>query len=70
MNIDQARAGGEGMISKADQKKKQNDGPPIFESADEPVKLVVPEGWKKAEEQFKDNYRDQHTHGSVERRLV
>ena len=50
MNIDQARAGGEGMISKADQKKKQQDGPPIFESSDEPIKLVVPDGWKKAEE--------------------
>lgn len=49
MNVDQARAGGEGMISKADQKKKQNDGPPIFESSDEPVKLTIPDGWKTKE---------------------
>lgn len=57
MNIDQARAGGEGMISKKDQKKKEKEGPPIFESGDSPVKLSVPEGWK-AKEQFKELYRD------------
>ena len=50
MNIDQARAGGEGMISKADQKKKQTDGPPIFESSDKPVKLTIPDGWKTKKE--------------------
>lgn len=49
MNIDQARAGGEGMISKADTKKKQTDGPPIFESSDAPVKLTIPDGWKAKE---------------------
>lgn len=50
MNIDQSRSGGEGMISKADQKKKQQDGPPIFESADAPVKLTIPDGWKAKKE--------------------
>ena len=52
MNIDQARAGGEGSISKEDtkkKKKKMKDGPPIFESEDSPVKLSVPEGWKAKE---------------------
>ena len=57
MNIDQARAGGEGMISKQDVKKKMKGGPPIFESEDKEVKMVVPEGWK-TKEQFKDKYRD------------
>ena len=46
MNIDQARAGGEGMISKADQRKKMKDGPPIFESEDREVELKIPDGWK------------------------
>ena len=51
LNIDQARAGGggEGTISKQDTKKKMKDGPPIFESEDEEVKLVVPDGWKAKE---------------------
>ena len=49
MNIDQARAGGEGTISKQDTKKKMKDGPPIFESEDKEVKLVVPDGWKTKE---------------------
>ncbi len=49
MNIDQARAGGEGSISKKDTKKKMKDGPPIFESEDSPVKLSVPDGWKAKE---------------------
>ena len=49
MNIDQARAGGEGMISKQDVKKKMKGGPPIFESEDKEVKMVVPEGWKTKE---------------------
>lgn len=57
MNIDQARAGGEGMVSKKDTKKKMKDGPPIFESGDSPVKLAIPDGWK-TKEQFKDKYRD------------
>ena len=57
MNIDQARAGGEGMISKQDTKKKMKDGPPIFESEDKEVELVVPDGWK-TKEQFKEQYRD------------
>ena len=57
MNIDQARAGGEGMISKQDTKKKMKDGPPIFESEDKEVELVVPDGWK-TKEQFKEKYRD------------
>ena len=60
MNIDQARAGGEGMVSKEDAKKKMKDGPPIFESSDEPVKLTIPDGWKKAKEQFKDIYCDRY----------
>ena len=57
MNIDQARAGGEGMISKADQKKKMKDGPPIFESEDREVELKIPDGWK-TKGQFKEQYRD------------
>lgn len=50
LSLDQARAGGEGMISKQDVKKKMKDGPPIFESEDKEVELVVPDGWKKAKE--------------------
>ena len=57
MNIDQARAGGEGTISKEDMKKKMKDGPPIFESEDKEIELKVPDGWK-TKEQFKDIYRD------------
>ena len=45
------------MISKADQKKKMKDGPPIFESEDREVELKIPDGWK-TKEQFKEQYRD------------
>lgn len=59
MNIDQARAGGggEGTISKQDTKKKMKDCPPVFESEDSKVKMVVPDGWK-TKQQFKEGYRD------------
>jgi hypothetical protein len=49
LSIDQARAGGEGTISKKDTKKLLKKGPPIFESEDQEVKLSVPDGWRLKE---------------------
>lgn len=55
MNMDQARAGGEGMLAA---KKKPNDKdknvelaggdddtPALFETDEQPLRLKVPEGW-------------------------
>jgi hypothetical protein len=54
LNIDQARAGGEGVISSVKKKKDNNveldESSPIFQSEEKELKLAVPEGWsvKKA----------------------
>jgi hypothetical protein len=52
MNIDQARAGGEGMLGakkKTSGKDKNvemgDEAPSIFKSDEKPLKLAVPEGW-------------------------
>lgn len=51
MNLDAARAGGEGMISTSKKKKKDDptegisDGPSLFQSEDQKVKIKVPDGW-------------------------
>jgi hypothetical protein len=51
MNIDQARAGGEGVISSVSKKKKKDpnveldESSPIYQSQEKPLKLAVPEGW-------------------------
>lgn len=52
MNIDQARAGGEGMISSSKKKEKEEDmteGPDLFQSKEQKVKISVPEGWHTKE---------------------
>lgn len=47
MNIDQARAGGEGMISSVKKKKKEaKKGPDLFQSEEEKLKIAIPEGWR------------------------
>jgi hypothetical protein len=55
MNIDQARAGGEGVISAPSKKKKDanvelDESSPIYQSQEKPIKLKVPEGWSLKEE--------------------
>lgn len=48
MSIDQSRAGGEGMISsskKEDEKEDMTEGPDLFQSKEQKVKIKVPEGW-------------------------
>jgi hypothetical protein len=52
MNIDGARAGGEGVLGakkKTSGKDKNielgDEAPSIFESDEKPLKLSVPEGW-------------------------
>lgn len=51
MNLDGARAGGEGMVgvkkkpSGKDKNVELDEAPPVFESADQPVKFAMPEGW-------------------------
>lgn len=47
MNIDQARAGGEGMLSSAKKRKKEEmaEGPDLFQSKEQKVQIKVPEGW-------------------------
>ena len=55
MNIDQARAGGEGMISAPSKKKKKDanveldESSPIYQSQEKPLNLTVPEGWSVKE---------------------
>lgn len=52
MNIDQARAGGEGLLGvkkKANGKDKNvelDEQPPVFETQEKPLRLKIPEGWK------------------------
>jgi hypothetical protein len=60
LNLDQARAGGEGMLSakkKPDGKDKnvelasketEHAKPALFESDEQPLHLAVPEGWSVA----------------------
>ena len=49
MNLDQARAGGEGVVSSVKKKKKPTEmdegAPTIFQTEEEKLKLAVPEGW-------------------------
>ena len=52
MNIDQARAGGEGMLSASVKKKEEEDmteGPDLFQSKEQKVKITVPDGWHSKE---------------------
>lgn len=48
MNIDQARAGGEGMLSSPKKKKDKEvkDGPDLFQSDEKELKVAIPEGWR------------------------
>lgn len=52
MNIDQARAGGEGLLGvkkKANGKDKNvelDEQAPVFETQEKPLRLKIPEGWK------------------------
>ena len=52
MNIDQVRAGGEGMLSASVKKKEEEDmteGPDLFQSKEKKVKITVPDGWHSKE---------------------
>jgi hypothetical protein len=51
MNVDQARAGGEGMASaKIEDKDKPDEvGPDLFQSKEQKVKVQVPDGWHAKE---------------------
>lgn len=51
MNIDQARAGGEGMLSSAKKRKEEEvaEGPDLFQTQEQKVKLKIPEGWSSKE---------------------
>lgn len=55
MNIDQARAGGEGVVGvkKKPKGKDKNveleEDSPIFQSEEEEVKISVPDGWSVKE---------------------
>lgn len=46
-NLDQVRAGGEGMISSSKKKEEEDmtEGPDLFQSKEQKVKITVPEGW-------------------------
>jgi hypothetical protein len=55
MNMDMARAGGEGMISKEKPQKREEPeqeatvtggNNPIFSSEEKPLNIEIPEGWK------------------------
>lgn len=54
MNMDMARAGGEGVISSDKPEKRKESEPatvtggdnPIFSSEEKPLNIEVPEGWK------------------------
>jgi hypothetical protein len=47
MNIDQARAGGEGLIQPKKQEKELKDltDDPVFSSQERKLNIEVPEGW-------------------------
>jgi hypothetical protein len=46
MNIDQARAGGEGIIQPLKQEKEVSDlTEPVFSSQERKLNIEVPEGW-------------------------
>ena len=54
MNLDQVRAGGEGVLSSSSASKKKEDedmteGPDLFQSKEQKVKISVPEGWHSKE---------------------
>ena len=56
MNLDGARAGGEGILGvkkKANGKDKNvelDEQAPVFETQEQPLRLKVPEGWKSAKQ--------------------
>lgn len=51
MNLDQARAGGEGLIgikkkpSGKDKNLEMEEGSPIFQTEEKNLKISVPQGW-------------------------
>jgi hypothetical protein len=51
LNIDQARAGGEGMLSSAKKRKEEEaaEGPDLFQTKEQKVKVKVPDGWHTKE---------------------
>lgn len=55
LNLDQARAGGEGLVgAKKDPKGKDKnveleETPPIFQTEEKKLNITVPEGWKAKE---------------------
>jgi hypothetical protein len=51
MNIDQVRAGGEGMLSSSKKKEEEDmtEGPDLFQSKEQKVQIEVPEGWHSKE---------------------
>jgi hypothetical protein len=57
MNMDMARAGGEGVISSDKPEKRKESEPatvtggdnPIFSSEEKPLQIEIPEGWKTVE---------------------
>ena len=62
MNIDQARAGGEGMLSSAKKRKEDEEmaeGTDLFQSKEQKVQIKVPDGWHTKEPQ--DAKRMEHS---------
>jgi hypothetical protein len=51
LSLDQARAGGEGMLSSPKKKEEEDmtEGPDLFQSREQKVKITVPEGWHSKE---------------------
>ena len=53
LSIDQARAGGEGMLSSSKKKEEEEEdmteGPDLFQSKEQKVKITVPDGWHSKE---------------------
>lgn len=52
MNIDQARAGGEGVVGVTKKPKKpttpeMDEAPSIHQSEPQPLRVSVPEGWRE-----------------------
>ena len=45
MNIDQARAGGEGIITNDPKELKDLTDDPVFSSQERKLNIEVPEGW-------------------------
>jgi hypothetical protein len=55
MNMDQARAGGEGLVGVKkkpkgkDKNLEMDESSPIFQGEEKPLRLSVPEGWSVKE---------------------